>query len=118
MKLGLYSMIADEKTPGEVVDLCCEVGIEGIEWVQHHPEKGGHLDPDDLVGSARTVGEMTRKAGLEVVDFTGAPEADDPQSIKEHFEIAAAMGAPAMRMRSRSFWRKLDKKLAEGFQSF
>ena len=113
MKLGLYSMIAADKTPAEVIDLCREVGIQGIEWVQHQPGRGGHLDPNDRVGSAGRIGEMTRKAGLEVVDFTGAPEADDPASVKEHFEIAAAMGAPAIRMRSQSSWRQPDKTLEE-----
>ena len=113
MKLGLYSMIASDKTPEEVIALCGEVGIDGIEWVQHRPGSGGHLDPDDRVGSAEKIGELTRCAGLDVVDFTGAPEADDPQSVKEHFEIAAAMGAPAMRMRSQSFWRQPGKSLEE-----
>ena len=108
-------MVADDKTQQEVIDLCCQVGIEGIEWVQHRPgpDRRGPLDPSDLVGSAGKIGEMTRAAGLEVVDFTGAAEADDLGSVRQHFEIAAAMGAPAMRMRSRSFWRKLDKTLEE-----
>jgi len=113
MKLGLYSMIAKEMSPAEVVALCCELGIEGIEWVQRGPERGGHLDSSDFVGSAARVGEMAREAGLEIVDFTGFPEADDPERLKLHFEIAEAMGAPAMRMRSESFWRQPGKSLAE-----
>jgi len=112
MKLGLYSMIADDKTPQEVVELCCEVGIEGIEWV-HRVARGGHLDPDDLVGSAERLGELARRAGLEIVDFTGDPEADEPESVRESFEIAAAMGAPAMRMRSRSCRRQPGRSLEE-----
>ncbi len=111
MKLGLYSMTAEDKSPEQMVDLCCEVGIDGIEWVQW--EEKGHLDPSDLVGSAEQLGEMTRKAGLDVIDFTGVPEADDPESVKTNFRIAAAMGGPVMRMRSRSVWRQQGKILKE-----
>ena len=114
MKIALYSMVPGlaEKSPQEVLDLCCEAGIDGIEWI-HWRAAGRHLDPDDMVGSAERLGEMARAAGLAVVDFTAEPEADDLDSVKAHLEIAAAMGAPAMRMRSRSAARQAGKTLQE-----
>lgn len=83
----------------KLCDLAKELGFEGIEFI--------HLDWQELSDNPmQTAGELReycKKIGLEIIAYTVGANflADDVQAemqkLKEHVDIAAALGAPIMR---------------------
>jgi 3-dehydroshikimate dehydratase len=63
LKAGLVSVSFRNLDPQEIIELCVDCGLQGIEW-------GGdvHVPPGDLARASQ-VSEMTREAGLSVAAY-------------------------------------------------
>ena len=91
LRPGLVSVTYRALSPREIIALCVESQLEGIEW-------GGdvHVPPDDLE-NARAVGQMTRDAGLDVAAY-GSYYRCDGAPFEPILETALALGAPLIRV--------------------
>ena len=96
MDIGLVSVTFRQLPPEEIVRLCRQAGLDGIEW-------GGdiHVPPGDLE-TARQVGAVTASQGLRVLAYgsyyrLGA--GSDPQrDFAPVLTSARALGAPLSRV--------------------
>ena len=92
LRPGLVSVTYRALSPREIIALCLEAGLEGIEW-------GGdvHVPPYDLE-NARQVGQMTRDAGLAVAAYGSYWRSNDDAPFEPILETALALGAPTIRV--------------------
>ena len=76
-----------------------ELGIEGFEFA-------GLPKSDDLIATAKELGSACKSAGLAVTNYTvgadllngmGVPADEEVDRLKEHVDIACALGATGMR---------------------
>jgi 3-dehydroshikimate dehydratase len=95
---GLVSVTFRQLSPGEIVDLVAEAGLDGIEW-------GGDVHvPHGDVGSARDVYRRTVDAGLSIPSYGSyyRPGQEDPPPFEASFEAAldsaVALHAPIVRV--------------------
>ena len=96
-KLGFCSISALDRPLVEAAALCAGLGIDGLEITQRLP----HLAPDAGVAQARDAGVAVRDAGLEVLAFgsyLGTAEPAAPGEARRAAALAAAMGAPILRV--------------------
>ena len=87
---GLVSVTYRALSPREIIELCVEAKLEGIEW-------GGdvHVPPGDWK-NALEIGEMTRDAGLEVAAYGSYYRCDG--NFGDIGQCAQALGAPLVRV--------------------
>lgn len=94
MQTGLVSVSFRSLSPDAVIDLTRRAGLDSIEW-------GGdvHVPPHDLI-HAKTVGEMTRAAGLSVACYGSYYRLtdDEPGMAEKIVAAAKALGAPLIRV--------------------
>lgn len=96
LRPGLCSVTLRNHSPREIIQLAREAGLKGIEW-------GGdiHVPPGDLA-TARSVGQQTRDAGLEVVSYGSyyrlSHHAPDSMLFASVLEAAVALQAPVIRV--------------------
>lgn len=95
IRRGLVSISFRQLSPPEIVALCVESQLEGIEW-------GGdvHVPHGDL-GTAAAVAELTRNAGLEVAAYGSYYRAgtdDRNLPFAKVLDSAIALGAPVIRV--------------------
>ena len=92
LRPGLVSISFREQSPREILDLCVESQLQGIEW-------GGdiHVPHGDLQ-TAREVGQMTRDAGLEVACYGSYYRCGGVLEFERVLESAIALGAPLIRV--------------------
>lgn len=94
MKPGLVSVTFRQLPPEEIIALCREAGLAGIEW-------GGdiHVPHGDLA-AAQKVGELTRAAGLSVVAYGSyfRLASDKSPAFSDVLASAKALGAPVIRI--------------------
>ena len=88
---GLVSVTFRPLSPREIVNLCLENELQGIEW-------GGdvHVPPGDWK-TAREVGKLTREAGLEVACY-GSYFRCDGEDFAPILDSALALEAPLIRV--------------------
>ena len=89
---GLCSVTLRESSVDEVIALAVDAGLESIEW-------GGdvHVPPGDT-DTAKSVGERTRAAGLEVASLGSYYRCDGAGDFPSVLSSAAALGAPRIRV--------------------
>ncbi|MFU8945254.1 sugar phosphate isomerase/epimerase family protein [Mycetocola zhadangensis] len=89
---GLCSVTFRDLTVDEIIDLTVSAGLESIEW-------GGdiHVPPGDI-DLARSVGERTRAAGLDVASLGSYYRCDESGDFPSVLSSAAALGAPRIRV--------------------
>lgn len=97
IKPGICSVTFRGKTPQEIVSLCKETGLRGIEWAAD-----AHVPPEDLA-NARHVGEMTRTAGLKVAGYGSyflafEKDGDPAQPFEPILNAAVELGSPIIRI--------------------
>ncbi|HEX8465175.1 MAG TPA: TIM barrel protein [Abditibacterium sp.] len=91
LRPGLVSVSFRDLTPREIIDLCVQNRLEGIEW-------GGDIHvPSDEPETAREVGQMTRNAGLEVACY-GSYFRCEGEDFAPVLECAVELGAPLIRV--------------------
>jgi 3-dehydroshikimate dehydratase len=94
LKAGLVSVTYRALSPIEIVNLCVDAQLQGIEW-------GGDIHvPHGDVAIAREVGELTRDHGLEVVCYGSYYHCDNDASVafEKVLESAIALQAPLIRV--------------------
>lgn len=92
LRPGLVSISFRELSPREILDLCVQARLQGIEW-------GGDIHvPHGDVSLAREVGEMTREAGLEVAAYGSYYRCGGALEFERVLESAAALEAPLIRV--------------------
>lgn len=96
MYTGLVSITFRKLSPGQIITLAVQAGLEGIEW-------GGdiHVPHGDLA-RAREVGRLTRDAGLRVAAYgsyyhVGCETPEGP-SFERVLATAAELQAPSIRV--------------------
>ncbi len=89
---GLVSVSFREHTPAEIIAAAAKNGLRGIEW-------GGdvHVPAGDL-NTARSVGDATRAAGLEVAAYGSYYRLGLGHDFGDVLASAKALGAPVMRI--------------------
>ncbi|GGE98081.1 sugar phosphate isomerase/epimerase family protein [Mycetocola zhadangensis] len=89
---GLCSVSLRESSVDEVLSLAASAGLESIEW-------GGdvHVPPGDT-DTAKSVGERTRAAGLDVASLGSYYRCDLAEDFSPVLSSAAALGAPRIRV--------------------
>ncbi|KLU60672.1 3-dehydroshikimate dehydratase [Peptococcaceae bacterium CEB3] len=96
LKAGLVSVTFRQLSPQQIISLCVEAGLSGIEW-------GGdiHVPHGDMARAVK-VAEYTQGAGLEVVSYGSYYRADSDEAVPNTFtkvlETALALGAPSIRI--------------------
>lgn len=96
MRSGMVSVTFRRLTPGEIVRLSADAGLDAIEW-------GGdvHAPHGDLT-CARRVADLTRAAGLQVAGYASYYYAGFSQNQGLRFETvlttAVELGAPVIRV--------------------
>ena len=93
MKTGLVSISFRQLAPEEIIRMTAACGLDAVEW-------GGdvHVPPGDSL-QARRVGEMTRRAGLEVLAYGSYYRLTDAEGPPDGVIAAAkALGAPLIRV--------------------
>jgi 3-dehydroshikimate dehydratase len=91
---GLVSVTFRALSPGEIVDLVVQAGLEGIEW-------GGDVHvPHGDVACAREVYQRTVDAGLTVCSYGSYYRAGtgEPPDFEAVIESALALNAPLVRV--------------------
>jgi len=93
VKTGLVSISFRSRTPEQIVPLAVRCGLECIEW-------GGDVHvPAGDTECARRVGEMTRRAGLEVACYGSYYRLNDAEGAPDPvIATAKALGAPLVRV--------------------
>lgn len=91
LRPGLVSVTFRALSPREIVALCAQNGLQGIEW-----GADVHAPPGDLA-RAREVAQMTRDAGLEVAAY-GSYFRCDGSDFAPVLEAALELGAPLIRV--------------------
>jgi sugar phosphate isomerase/epimerase len=88
----LVSISYRELTPREVVDLCIDAELQGIEW-------GGdiHVPHGDLQ-IAREVAQMTRDSGLQIAAYGSYYRCGAALEFERVLESAIELGAPLIRV--------------------
>lgn len=90
--------------PGESVPAVLRHGdVGGCTGVELRCRSGELVSPEQEVGAARRVGDTLRDGGVEVVCLAsyvqlGAPEPTVGAALERHLELAAAAGAPGLRV--------------------
>jgi 3-dehydroshikimate dehydratase len=93
---GLVSVSFRQLNPDQIIALCVDNGLEGIEW-------GGdvHVPPGDLE-TAKAVGQKTRSAGLKIPTYGSyyrMGSGDEPgEGFREVLATASTLGAAAVRV--------------------
>jgi hypothetical protein len=89
---GVCSVTFRDLDVDEIISLAVSAGLESIEW-------GGdvHVPPGDLE-IAKSVGERTRAAGLDVASLGSYYRCDDAGDFPSVLSSAAALGAPRIRV--------------------
>lgn len=102
--LGICSVTFRKKTPEEVIDLVKKSPLKAIEW-------GGDIHvPSNDIENARKVGELTRKADLEVSSYGSYYYAGSGESFEPYIETALALQTSSIRI-----WpKKMDFKKEVG----
>ena len=89
---GLCSISFRELSPREIIALCAQHGLQGIEW-------GGDIHvPHGEVETAREVGKMTRDAGIEVAAYGSYYRCDGKLEFEPVLASALELGAPLIRV--------------------
>lgn len=93
---GLCSLTLKHLPPSEILSVATAAGLQAIEWWG-----GAHLPPGDL-SAAKTLGNLTRRAGLRISSYgsyyrAGVSEKDGP-SFARVLATAVALGAPTVRV--------------------
>lgn len=95
---GLCSLTLGHLPPAEVVALCKETGLTHIEW---WGRDNGHIPMGD-VDTAKSVGDMTREAGLTIPTYGSYYRVGESEAQGRAFDAvlktAVALGAPAIRV--------------------
>jgi len=94
IKPGLVSITFRKLNPSEIIRLCSDHGLRGIEW-------GGDIHvPHGEIDRAREVGRQTRDAGLEVACYGSYYRCGVEQDFDFDAVIASAreLGAPSIRV--------------------
>ena len=97
MKLGFCSISALDRPIAAAAALAAAAGVDGLEVTAHTP----HLDPDNGPDVARDIGRSIRGAGLDVIaygSYLGRLGQVTPQHAEREAAIAAALGAPLLRV--------------------
>ncbi len=115
MKPGLVSVTFRKLSPGEIIALCLEAGLSGIEW-------GGdiHVPHGDLA-KAREVGDLTLSAGLSVAAYGSyfRLASEKTPTFSDVLATAKAVGAPLIRIwagdrgsavADEAYWRSLTSE--------
>ena len=93
LSTGLCSITFGEKSVDEIIKLCRQTGIEGIEWASN-----GHVPEGDLELAA-SVREKTEAAGLSVCSYGSYYRCDKEQADFALFlDSAVALGAKVIRV--------------------
>ncbi len=89
---GLVSISYRELSPRQIIDLCADTAIAGIEW-------GGdiHVPHGDLP-IAREVAQMTRDAGLQIASYGSYYRCGAALEFERVLESAVELGAPLIRV--------------------
>ncbi|MCP2032265.1 sugar phosphate isomerase/epimerase [Okibacterium sp. HSC-33S16] len=92
IRAGLCSVTFRELSVDEIIELTSDAGLSSIEW-------GGdvHVPPGDI-DTARSVGERTRAAGLDVASLGSYYRCDAVGDFPAVLSSAAALGAPRIRV--------------------
>ena len=94
MKTGLVSVSFRSLSPGQIIALTAEAGLDSIEW-------GGDIHvPAGDIDNALRVGECTRAAGLSVACYGSYYRLTDaePGMAQSVVQTAKALGAPLIRV--------------------
>ena len=92
LRPGLVSISFRSLSPREIVDLCVQSALEGIEW-------GGDVHvPHGEIQIAREVGQMTRDEGLEVAAYGSYYRCNGEIPFEKVLESAVELGAPLIRV--------------------
>jgi sugar phosphate isomerase/epimerase len=90
---GLVSVTFRQRSPGEIIDLCKQANVSGIEW-------GGDIHvPHGKLDIAKDVRKATEKAKIEVAAYGSYYRAGAGQDAFEPvLETATELGAPMIRI--------------------
>jgi sugar phosphate isomerase/epimerase len=91
---GLVSVTFRKLSPVEIIALCAQAGVTGIEW-------GADIHvPAGEAANAREVGRLTREAGLEVAAYGSYYRlGSNPEgTFEKTMACAVALGAPTIRV--------------------
>jgi len=95
LKAGLVSVSFRNLEPKDIIDLCLDCSLQGIEWGADVHVPAGDLETASLVSA------MTKDAGLSVAAygsyyFLGSESKEN--SFEDVLETAATLGAPVIRI--------------------
>lgn len=90
--IGLTSVTFRALSPREIIALCAQTGVQGIEW-------GGdvHVPPDDIA-TAAAVGQQTRAATLAVLSYGSYYKLNAGGQFAPVLRAVQALGAPRVRI--------------------
>jgi 3-dehydroshikimate dehydratase len=90
---GLVSITFRKLSPRDIIGLCMQGGVQGIEW-------GGDVHvPHGDVKTARRVRKMTEDAGLTVCSYGSYYKFDNPDlTFEAVLETGLELGAPVIRI--------------------
>ena len=94
IRTGLVSVTFRKLTPRAIIDLVAEAGLDAIEW-------GGDVHvPHGEIGTAHTVREMTKDAGLALPSYGSYYRVghSEPVPFETVVGTAVALGAPIIRV--------------------
>lgn len=92
LSTGLVSITYRELSPRQIVDLCVDTQLQGIEW-------GGDIHvPHGDVQIAREVGQQTRDAGLQIACYGSYYRCGGVLEFERVLESAVALEAPLIRV--------------------
>ncbi len=106
---GLTSITFRELTPGEIIEIVKEAGLEAVEW-------GGDIHvPHGDINKAREVRRMSCQAGIEVPSYGSyyrvGCKNEGIESFKSVLETALALGAEVIRVwAGNKGFREADKE--------
>jgi len=97
MKLGFCSISALDRSLSEAARAAADAGFQALEVTQRAP----HFEEHATLEQARDAGRAARDAGLEVVahgSYLGREGERTPERARHEVALAAAMGAPLLRV--------------------
>ena len=106
MKYSVFTVIMQEFSLLEVVQILGEIGYDGVEWRVR--DDGKHIHPKEIVERAEEVKRISEENGLEIPALATYLPLEELETIKEVFEGAKAMGAPMVRVAAPRYRRKAD----------